>query len=61
MSKGSYEVGRTDEEVDALLNELDGQINVGGSRFSGQTYEQGVQEGIRWLLGETEDHPYPES
>jgi hypothetical protein len=36
------------------------QIDQGGSRFPGMTYEQGVQAALDWLFGNVEDHPYEE-
>ena len=55
-----YEVERTDEEVNDLLNEVKDRINEGGSRFPGQTYEEGIREALMWVFGEYDDHPYPE-
>lgn len=54
------EVKRTREEVDELLNQVSERQNEGGSRFPGQTFEEGVEAGIRWVLGEVDDYPYPE-
>lgn len=54
---GAYEVVRSDEEVDAVLNIASAQSERGGSAFPGMTYEQGVDEGIRWLTGQHDDVP----
>ena len=53
-----YRVTRTDEEINDLLNAVDERIDEGGSRFSGMSYEQGISEALRWLLGQSDDHPY---
>jgi hypothetical protein len=56
----AYEIKRTDKEIDDLLNRVGETINEGTSRYRGMTYEEGVAEAVRWLLGETDDHPYEE-
>ena len=48
------------QEIDDVINECTEQENKGGSRWPGMTYEQGVLAAIRWLIGETEDHPLDE-
>ena len=35
------------------------QVDQGGSRFPGQSYEEGVLAAIEWALGHTDDIPYP--
>ena len=52
---------RTEDEINDLLNEVEGKINEGGSRFVGMTYEQGIRETLMWAIGDSDDHPYPES
>lgn len=51
-----YELKRTDQEIDKLLNESF-TFEAGDSPFWGMSYEQGIQEGIRWLLGELDEYP----
>lgn len=29
--------------------------------FHGKTYEEGVEAGIKWMLGQTDQNPYPEA
>lgn len=50
----------TRTEIDDVLNRLAEKIDAGGTRYFNMTYEQGVEEGIRWALGETDDNPYEE-
>ncbi len=53
-------IARTQEEVDALLNDLAEAVDFGAPKWPGMSYEQGVEAGIRWLLGERDEHPYKE-
>lgn len=49
-----YEIKRTDEEIEDLLNRCYPAIDSGRSRFPGMSYEDGIREAIDWL---TEDEP----
>lgn len=51
-------IKRTNKEIDELLNLVNSRINDGGTEFGGMTYEQGVEAGIEWILGRTNEHPY---
>ena len=53
----SYRVKRTDGEVDEVLNKAAEQEDKGGSQWPGMTYEQGVQAGIQWLIGNWDHNP----
>jgi hypothetical protein len=55
-----YDVERSDEEVNAVLNTCAEAEESGRSKYPGMTYEQGVANGIRWLLGEIDEHPIDE-
>ena len=55
-----YEIKRTDEEIDDVLNDCMVQENRGSSRWPAMTYEQGVAEALRWVIGQSEDHPTQE-
>ena len=46
-----YEVKRTDEEIGDVLD-ICAEAEAEGSAFSGMTYEQGVEAGIRWVTKE---------
>lgn len=54
------DIAVSQEEIDKVLNAVANQIDEGGSRFPGMTYEEGVREAIYWILGNTEENPYPE-
>lgn len=45
------------QEINEVLNQCMEAEETGESRWRGMSYEQGVAAGIRWVLGETEDHP----
>ena len=45
----------------ATIDETQAQIDKGGSRFPWMTFEQGVNEALRWALGERDENPYPEA
>lgn len=49
-------VARSQDEVDEQLNRADDALDS-GSRYPGMTYEEGVANGIRWLLGQDESPP----
>jgi len=57
---GHYAVQRTHEEIDKVLNTCVEREESGKSPYWGMTYEQGVEQGIRWLLGETDVDPVAE-
>lgn len=40
------------------LEEVQVQINAGGSRFPGMTFEEGIAAALRWALGDTDEIPY---
>jgi hypothetical protein len=49
---------RTEKEIDGVLNAVEKKIDEGGSRWRGMTYEQGVDAALRWVRGDTNEHPY---
>jgi len=51
---------RTQEEINAILDNCLDHIDAGTSRFPSMTYEEGVQAAIDWVTGQTDDNPYPE-
>lgn len=51
---------RGETEIDDLLNAVTEANNDGRSKWPGLTYEQGVENALLWLFGDTEDHPYQE-
>ena len=53
-----YNVTRSEAEINELRNEVAERIEKGGSRHSGMSFEQGIDDVLRWLFGETDDHPY---
>lgn len=56
----TYEIEKTDKEIDDVLNRAAEHEETIGTKWHGMTYEQGVQAGIHWLIGDWEDNPMPE-
>lgn len=52
-----YSIMRTDSEIDETLNDAASWEEVGRSDCPNETYESGVQAGIRWVLGQSNDKP----
>ena len=44
-----FEVIRTLEEVDEADGRCSDQINGGGSKYPGMSYEEGFQAALQWL------------
>lgn len=51
-----YELVRTSEEIDGLLNQCSEGFD-NGSRYPGMTYEDGIRDAIRWLTDTDEPGP----
>ena len=51
-----YDIQRSDEEIDEVLNAA-AEATFSGSRWPGESYEEGVTNAIRWLLGIIDDSP----
>jgi len=56
----TLDIARTEDEIDDVMNTCSEVIDSGDSHFEGMSYEQGVQAALDWVLGRTEDHPFPE-
>lgn len=52
-----YEIVRSEEEINNLLNECDEAEEVGQTKFLGMTYEQGIKTAILWLTEQSELNP----
>lgn len=50
----------SEEAAEDQIEEARAQIDQGGSRFSGMSYEQGVVAALEWALGQNDEIPYPE-
>lgn len=51
---------RSQSEIDDVLNEVEEAVDTGEHRFPGMCYEEGVAAALRWVMGASEEHPYPE-
>lgn len=50
----------TDDEVQEQIDLASEAAVTGQSQWPGMTYEQGVDNALRWALGETDDAPMEE-
>lgn len=48
---------RTAAEVDAQLNRAMEAVDAGTTAWPGMTYEQGVDNALRWVTGQSDDVP----
>lgn len=49
-------IKRTQGEIDDVMNEATEQMDE-GSKWPGQTYEEGVESALRWLIDEEAPNP----
>lgn len=52
-----YRIERKDEEIDSLLNDCAAQIDKGGTKYRGMTYEQGIEAALRWVTDKDQEAP----
>jgi len=52
-----YEIKRSNEEIDDVLNKTSESVDQGTTRWAGMSYEQGVEAAILWVTGQTDDNP----
>lgn len=51
-----YNIVRSDNQIDNVRNwASEGRDQ--GTRFSGMSYEDGIEDMVAWLLGETDENP----
>ena len=55
----SYEIKRTDAEINEQLNKAADGIND-GSQYPGMSYEDGIQAFADWLFGDSNEKPFEE-
>lgn len=46
-----------EDQIDDVLNRAVEVVDQGGSQFPGMSYEEGVLNGISWVLGHNNDNP----
>lgn len=51
------DITRTDEQIDEQINAASEQNEEGTTRWPGMTYEQGVDNALRWVTGQSDDVP----
>lgn len=47
----------THAEIDEQLNRAADQVEKGGSRWPGMSYEEGVSNALRWARGDSDEEP----
>ena len=52
-----YQIKRSDQEIDALLNKVADIQDSAGTAFPGESYENGIQAALEWVLGRWDDPP----
>ena len=57
MKTRNYHIHRDDQQIDDILNLCSERIEQGGSKFTGMTYEQGIDAAIQWILGNEDSNP----
>lgn len=53
----AHSIRRTDDEIDGVLNAVADVQDSGSTKWPGMSYEQGVENALRWVLGEIDDNP----
>jgi len=51
----------TDEQINEVINDANDQIDAGGSRWPGMSYEQGVVAALGWVIGDAGESPFEEN
>jgi len=55
-----YKVRKEDDAINRVLNKCAAAIEAGRTAYRGMIYEQGIEDGIQWLVGNREDEPLEE-
>lgn len=45
---------KTDEQIERALR----NVCTEGTQYAGMTYEEGIEEALRWVLGEIDEFEY---
>lgn len=51
------DIARTDEQIDEQLTAAMESVDNGTTNWPGMTYEQGVDNALRWVTGQSNDPP----
>jgi hypothetical protein len=49
----------TSDEIEEVIGNVTDQIAQGGSRYPGMSYEEGVDEALRWVQGNSDNTEWP--
>ena len=50
---------RTEDELRKLLDEVEEARIIGQIKYKGMSYEDGICEALRWVVGDEDERPYP--
>lgn len=50
---------KSQAEIDEVLGRVMEQIGQGKSKYGGMTYEEGVDEALRWVTGDNDSDEWP--
>lgn len=50
-------LARTDSQINEQLNRAIEVVDGGSTNWPGMSYEQGVDNALRWITGQTDDPP----
>src|SRR3954454_24949464 len=56
-ARNSMKLARSDSEIDEQLNRAIEAVDSGNTNWPGMSYEQGVDNALRWITGQTDDQP----
>lgn len=48
---------RDRKEIEEQMHKAEDTVMEGGSKVPGMTYEEGVDNALRWALGDSDDKP----
>lgn len=51
------DVAVTQEQIDEVRNRAIEQIDKGGSKYPGMSYEDGIREALDWVSGDSDEAP----
>jgi hypothetical protein len=52
-------IRKSDDAIDEVIGRVTDQIGEGGTRYRGMTYEEGVEDALRWVQGNNNDTEWP--
>ena len=50
---------KSKKEIEHVIGNCIEQMEDGSSRYPGISYEEGIEQALRWVLGEDDDEEWP--